>query len=286
MLPNRRFVPSEADILYHYCSPQTFLTICTTKCLRFSDLFAMNDFMEVHWGYHVWERAASAVLDLVGKPFLDDIDEIIHKSGLKALALATCLSRNGDVLSQWRAYGADGTGYAIGFKASDITQLPVQPLRVEYNLDIQVEEVKNFILALHDVEKTEITPRGQDFFNACASLAFDLNSFKNPAFSEEDEVRLLHLVNFQKSNSTLRLVDPGGTSFGQPAVPQAISFHMSSSTPVAHVDLTFTGKGNKWPIVEVVLGPKNDSLLSGVSVFLETLNLPNVRVRKSAASYR
>jgi hypothetical protein len=286
MLRNRRFVPSNGEVVYHYCSPQTFLTICTTKRLRFSDLFSMNDFMEVHWGYQIWEQAAGSLIDEVGKDFLDSIDAVIHVSGVKALALASCMSRRGDVLSQWRAYGMNGTGYAIGFKASELVQLQVQPLCVEYNVDNQVEEIKTFIRAVHKVESEEDVKQGTDFFHACVRLAFDLSSFKNPAFSEEDEVRLVHMVNFEPSNGSLRLVDPGGTAFGEPALPLDVGFHMSGSTPVPHLDLPFIVDARPCPIAEVVLGPKNDSMPSGVSVMLETIGLANVHVRKSEASYR
>ena len=286
MLQNRHFSPSKEDVLYHYCSPPTFLTICSTRRLRFSDLFSMNDFLEVHWGYQVWEQAAGSLIDEVGREFLDAIDAVIHVSGVEALALASCMSRKGDVLSQWRAYGADGTGYAIGFNASELIQLPVQPLCVEYNLDNQVKEVQSFIRAIHQVEAGEKVKQGSDFINACARLAYDLTSFKNPAFLEEDEVRLIHLVNFEPSNGSLRLVDPGGTAFGEPAPTQDVGFHITRSTPVAHLDIPFTGAARPCPIAEVVLGPKNDSMTSGVSVMLETLGLTNVRVWKSKASYR
>ena len=286
MLRNRRFDPSDEEILYHYCSPQTFLTICSTRRLRFSDLFSMNDFMEVHWGYHIWEQAAGSLIEEVGKDLLDAIDAVIHVSGVKALALASCMSRKGDVLSQWRAYGSDGTGYAIGFKASELVQLPVQPLCVEYNVENQVEELKAFIRAVHRVEMAEEVKQGPVFVQACARLAFDLTSFKNPAFAEEDEVRLIHMLNFEPSNNSLRLVDPGGTAFGEPAAPLDVGFHISSGTPVAHLDIPFTVDARSCPITEVVLGPKNNSMSSGISVMLETIGLANVRVRKSKASYR
>lgn len=246
----------------------------------------MNDFMEVYWGYHVWEQAAGLLVDEVGKDFLDTIDEVIHISGVKALALASCMSRKGDVLSQWRAYGMDGTGYAIGFRAADIVQMPVQPLQVEYSFEHQVEEVQAFIRAIHEVESAEDVKQGPDFIHACARLAFDLSSFKNPAFAEEDEIRLIHMLNFEPSNRSFRLIDPGGTAFGEPAAPLSVGFHISRSTPVAHLDIPFMREEHRCPIVEVVLGPKNDSMLSGVSVMLETLGLSDVRVRKSKASYR
>lgn len=246
----------------------------------------MNDFLEMYWGYQVWEQAAGSLIDAVGKDFLDDIDAVINSSGLEALALATCMSRSGDVLSQWRAYGADGTGYAIGFKASELVRLQVRPLRVEYDLDSQVREAAAFIRALHKVESEEEVKRDKGFVDACASFAFDLGSFKNPAFVEEDEVRLIHLVNFHPSNNSLKLVDPGGTAFGGVARSLDVGFHMSGSVPVAHLDIPFSVAGQPSPVTEVVLGPKNQSLPSGVSVMLETIGLPNVNVRKSKASYR
>ncbi len=56
-----------------------------SKKMRFSDVFSMNDFMEMHWGYHIWELAASEVIDKVGKDFLDKIDDVIHSSGVLGL---------------------------------------------------------------------------------------------------------------------------------------------------------------------------------------------------------
>ncbi len=286
MLADRTYTPSDGEILYHYCTPETLLALCSFRTLRFSDLFAMNDFMEVHWGYQTWEKAAGEVLDTVGKDFLDEIDAVIHQSGIQVLPLASCFSRNGDVLSQWRAYGADGRGYAVGFDPKLLVQLPVRALKVEYDHRAQIEEVKQFVLALHQVESNEPAPRSAGFFEACARLACDLASFKNPAFSEEDEVRLIHMLNFKKANDSLKLVDPGGTSFGVDAPPQQVKFRMNGSTPVAYLDMDFTNGGAVNSMVEVVLGPKNDSLPSGVSVFLETLSHSGVRLRKSRASYR
>lgn len=60
MLTQREYKATDHDLLYHYCSAETFLAICGSKRLRFNDLFSMNDFSELHWGYHVWEEAASA----------------------------------------------------------------------------------------------------------------------------------------------------------------------------------------------------------------------------------
>src|SRR6266446_2177088 len=117
MIIPRVYEPAKDELIYHYCGAASFLAICTIKKMRFSDLFSMNDFMEMHWGYSIWEKAASEILDEVGREFLDEIDKIISVSGVRGLLVAACFSLDGDVLSQWRAYADDGQGYAIGFDA-------------------------------------------------------------------------------------------------------------------------------------------------------------------------
>src|ERR1051325_168746 len=81
MLLSGVYEPKDDELIYHYCGASAFLEICMSKNLRLSDLFSMNDFMEMHWGYSIWETAAGQVLSEIGKDFLDKIDEVIHFSG-------------------------------------------------------------------------------------------------------------------------------------------------------------------------------------------------------------
>lgn len=246
----------------------------------------MNDYLEMHWGYSIWERAATELLPEIGKDFLDAIDQVIHFSGLKCLVLASCFSRDGDVLSQWRAYADDGNGYAIGFNAKDLLQLPIRPLKVEYRERKQINEVKRIIRALHEVEKDEKEKFGEEFINACSTIGFDLASYKNPAFSEELEVRLVHLINFKESNGSFKLIDNGGTAFGKQTEGQDVKFLMTQDAPKAYLDLSFTNGGKVSPIKQVIIGPKNFVRTTAISVYLETLGISNVDILRSKASYR
>lgn len=286
MLLDRSYNPNSTEILYHYCSAETLNAICSGKKIRFCDIFSMNDFMEMHWGYQVWEQAATELIPELGKKFIDDIDLLLHNSGAIALPLASCFSKHGDTLSQWRAYGNDGTGYSIGFNAELLTKLAARPLKILYNNAEQIKEIKTIIKAIHDVEESEGNTRNNDFVEAVTRIAFDLAAFKNPAFSEENEIRLIHLVNFEPSNQSLRILDPGGTSHGNLFPAQPINFFMRDSVPVPYIDIDFTNTGNINPIEEIILGPKNNALPSAVSVYLETLEIPNVKVKRSTASYR
>ena len=285
MLTERTFEAIGDGVLYHYCTPGTFQAICENKSLRFSDIFSMNDFMEMHWGYGVWESVATNLVPELGKEFIDSIDEIFSASGFNILPLAACFSTQGDVLSQWRAYADDGTGYCIGFKAKHLTELPARPLQVLYDKQKQEQELAETIRSIHELRsKGELSD--VEFFEVCATLSCDLAAFKNPAFVEESEVRFLHVVSFSSSNNGLKLEDMGGISYGESADPKLIGFTMRGSTPVPHIDLNFLDPNELYPISEVILGPKNDALPTAVSVFLETVGIGNAIVKKSVASYR
>lgn len=286
MIPSRRYAPVANEIFYHYCSPETFLAICNGKSLRLSDLASMNDSMEMHWGHQMLQRAASEVVNVTGRELLDDIDEIVSATKMITVPLACCFSTDGDVLSQWRAYSADGTGYAVGFRAADLLKLPGQILRVSYDEAQQLHELKTLIRSIHAVEETEVEKRSEGFKNACYNMAWDLAAFKNPAFSEEREVRLLHVIGYEGSNKTAKLIDGGGTAFGRPLPPQQIKFRMKGPAPVPYLDIDFTDEGQVTPIAKIILGPKNDASPLSISIFLETLGVPNVEITKSNASYR
>lgn len=61
---------------------------------------------------------------------------------------------------------------------------------------------------------------------------------------------------------------------------------MRDNIPVAFIEQDFTNGGEINPIKEVIIGPKNDVLATAVSVFLETIGVGSVAVKKSKASYR
>jgi hypothetical protein len=239
--------------------------------LRLSDLFSMNDFLEIHWGYSIWEKAANQVIKDVGDEFLQKVDGLIRTAQLKGNILASCFSQSKDILSQWRAYSNDGNGYAIGFKASELVQLSVRPLKVLYDEKKQIKEVASILKAIHEVESEidQADRYGADFFEACVK-----------------ETRFIHLLNFEKSNKFLKLVDAGGTSYGESIEGTEVKFRMTGNLPIPYIDLDFTNNGNVNPIKKVILGPKNDSLPTAISVFLETINIGNVEIEKSRASYR
>lgn len=282
MLISREFKPKKDELIYHYCDATAFHSICTNRKLWFNDLFSMNDALEMHWGYSIWEKAASKRVEKYGLEFLDEIDEIIHSMGFRGLLLANCFSTEKDVLSQWRGYANDGNGYVIGFNAEDLLGLPVRALNVCYDEEMQIKEALASIETLYQIK----SENDSDFKTLCEVFSFDLSAFKNPAFAEEKEIRLIHLLDFKKSNDYLKLVDEGGQYFGTERKGEEVKFRIKQDIPTPYIELDFSNNKTINPIKEVVIGPKNEVMNTAITIFLETIGIEKVKIEKSKASYR
>lgn len=123
--------------IYHYCSPEVFDLVIRNRTIRLSDLDKTNDYMEKEWGARLIEmvlvnelRRRNIDIDLK-KPYWYSDDcrshmEYLMKSFLyyrKKQTLIACLSLDGDDLGQWRGYGQDGCGLAIGFDYGKMSRL-------------------------------------------------------------------------------------------------------------------------------------------------------------------
>ncbi len=203
-------------ILYHYCSVDAFHEIIKNKTLRLSEIEKSNDSLECQW------LEQRIVPSLIRKRIVEQLSETssneyvesmikesisiykgywdsLHDSIVQKMTLAICFSRNDDLLSQWRGYGNDGYGVAIGFntkafgKYLNLGLFSVMQLKkVEYNeskqekvISAQVEEyVRQFLEA----------PRSGMLESSLTAIhlvcLFESTFNKNPAFSEEAEWRL------------------------------------------------------------------------------------------------
>ena len=112
MLFDRLRNEDDQTILYHYCSPDTFLEIIRNKTVRFSDLNLLNDEEEGRYGYGIFIEAANRMLE-TEKPnliedfdveFVDLVDGAWHNIGYRLSSFLACFSTDGDSLGQWRAY--------------------------------------------------------------------------------------------------------------------------------------------------------------------------------------
>lgn len=280
-----KYKPKTNEIIYHYCNSDTFNSICQYKTIRLSDLFSMNDGLEIKWGYSIWIEVANLLIKELGHEFIDAIDKEVHIFGLHSLIISASFSMKNDVLSQWRAYSDDGNGYSVGFSAKDIFKLPVYPIKILYNKKEQIKKVMETVKFIHFSETTNSDKYGKDFKELCFFFATELASMKNPSFAEEKEIRIIHLLSFEQSNNGLKLKDDGGFSFDKETDGQEIKFRFRENCPIAFQDYNFTNNKTINPIKQVIIGPKNKSLPSGISIYLETLGIEKVEIINSKVPY-
>lgn len=293
MLINRLYEPTETDVLYHYCSVSTLQAILSSGRIRFTDINMLNDSEEVRWGYSAFEEAATRLVNRTGIPdavpkievaFLDDMDRYIAPVQLVAHPFVACFSTKPDSLGQWRAYGDDGRGFAVGFNAAAIRRLPATLLRVEYDRERQVEEMMRAIVAayLHRAEGGS----EDEFMSDCILLATSMVAFKHEAFAEEGEVRSVHVVHVDAREDRLAFVDPGGVSGGADVAGEPVRFTIRDNHLTAYLDLPVTSPTRPDLIREIVLGPKNFSQWGNVQLFLGSCRLPRIELNPSRVPYR
>jgi hypothetical protein len=126
-----------------------------------------------------------------------------------------CFSRKPDLLSQWRAYGKSGGGVCIGFERGRLSSIlptrgPVPtPFPVIYDQQEQVEVLKYLVdiaIEIHD-RLAPCSDEQEYWLNAMSSVAQCSFRFKDAAFSEEQEWRLLWMpgsaIRFRTMERTL-----------------------------------------------------------------------------------
>jgi Protein of unknown function (DUF2971) len=282
--------------LYHYCTASTFHSIIARKSIWLSSLSMSNDAME-----------GKLISDIMNKMALDDgLDSILFAELNSALAawerivdgLGICLSKEGDLLSQWRGYAGDAAGFSIGFDHSYLRELAnsiidendriVQLKEMRYDNDVHkdvvkkiYEEIKKELIsgplkgpvnafaiyaseeAREAYEKDVEAARLSLIQNMASRVVLPLYTLKNPGFAEEREWRLLAIV------------------FGL----DGCSFRAAANKIIPYQEYTLLTL-SKPGINRVILGPKNPTPIRVVERFLKSNGFESVEVLSSKLTYR
>jgi hypothetical protein len=253
----------------------------------------LNDATEARWGYATFEEAATRLIKRIDIPdaipnitidFCDSVDEILSKAQLIVHPFISCFSLDGDNLGQWRAYADDGRGFAVGFRASMLKQLPVTMLSVEYDREKQIKEMMAALLAIHARKKLDGENGQDEFFEDCVLTATYFTGLKHSAFQEEKEIRCVHAVNVRMEKEIMHFVD--GSNACDDWKSQPVQFQVQDNHLCAYIDLPFWHPNGQHPILEIYLGPKNHSAAANVLLYLGGLGYSNVSIRTSNIPYR
>lgn len=210
--------PTLPSTLYHYCSVSTLLSIIENKNIWLSDAEKTNDHTEMKWLLSNIKEVIEQILASYEGKYSK---EILLKT--KAIALETtekmllknipivqnaksfliCFSEASDLLSQWRAYGNDGNGVAIGFNAeifNDFAQGSYYLTKVIYNqertldfLHTAIEKPLGYAIESSINKETNIYNISELTMNISMLIVTIWQEsfvYKNDMFSEEREWRL------------------------------------------------------------------------------------------------
>lgn len=198
------------EVLYHYTTQRGLLGIITEKEMWASHTQYLNDRLEFR---HAIEIAKDEILKMKREPrFVDKtafLDEMESALALRIEGVNVCVcsfSESGDVLSQWRAYGGNASGFSIGFLGAFLRSicenLQFWLVPVLYEEERQQELIRTL---LEDVLKENVQAQSQSAGKAGdetddsslpgGNLVAYLNRYapliKHKAFIEEREWRIV-----------------------------------------------------------------------------------------------
>lgn len=275
------------DTLFHYTDLNAFLSIIQNKKLWLTGAYNLNDHQEIYWTHQKIGRSLNELASRHGKQRSDEIWELLQaNSGVPYIC---ALSSEPDLLSQWRAYGQNGSGIAIGFKRTSLPSSERLPFltcgkrdslslhQVIYNEKTQEQLIESILAPAF--EGAEIDDQAHMAMSMAASQLAGLSSiFKNPAFSEESEWRIIH-----------RPIIMGKDGSRESQIHLSISlprYRTSGGKLITYFEYDFADLKPNEIFSEIVLGPKSEVSNYDLSIFLTENGLANLNVRRSKASYR
>lgn len=273
-------------ILYHYTSAAGLQGILDSERMWATHARFLNDPSELDYGLNLVHEVlaqyrSSGVSEQVERLFsaITGDSKILGDED----AYVICFCAKGDVLSQWRAYGQSGGGYAIGFRSArmkfDIRKGPHFWLwRVIYDGRQQVALLRKALDAA--VELVDKQPRhvlADDLFipNVAGAVRPVLGNyclaFKSSAFAEEQEWRAIQISRFV--NVDLRFRPSGKVLI--PYYPVAVGRRLKDDR-------------YELPVEYICFGPTLQPALADRSIrlLIDRYALPHVVVQASGVPLR
>ena len=310
------------DVVYHYCSVETFYHIISNHTLRLSDIEKSNDFMEKKWAIrqclqHIEHNINNPNYSSFNQPelamkLLNEMKEQFHE--YNTMILAACFSSRRDLLSQWRGYGDNGYGVCIGVSSG--TEFKPAFERAENFLELNTDTLPTGLF-FHSIKySTEsIEQTCMNLFCSCMNHTSPYTSietaanklvrlmypalpfFKSHAFSEEAEWRCVYYPELPAPPYQQETFDE--QRFQQMLGAQLIennfdhfrmlplAYRLRKNNLIPYRDISFDAPCKQF-IRSVTIGPKCDLDRETVKLFLEQsgIHLDMSDIYLSDVSYR
>jgi hypothetical protein len=245
------------EVLWHYTTGEALLSIIQSGTLYATQVSCLNDSTEIRYATELFRDAlcdiktTSACSEteaaLLARLITVLSEEPNVSPHLPSWWFVTCLTKEKDDLSQWRAYSGSGDGYAIGFYGSGLFGPALGPVhalvRVNYDAQLHKELAAKVAQATMRFlregleRRANDSPQDRDMWTSdfltdwFARIGLFGPVVKDPSFHAENEYRIVHQLQVQE-------------------LPK-LRFKQKQTLMSRHLPLVF----QVLPIAEVMLGP-------------------------------
>jgi DUF2971 family protein len=278
--------------LFHYTDAAGLKGVLETKQLWATHFEHLNDQSELRIGEDLVTKEAEGLArelpERSARRFIVEQFAAMHPeqrlSRVGSIYLAS-LSEHGDQLSQWRAYGADGSGYAIGFRSLPIPEPDTTEaaaglilLKCEYDASVFRRRIYQILLEISaGFEKFVHSERGLTNTQAVGSIALsiclrrvavEVPRLKDKAFEEEGEWRLVGFTSTDRDK-------------------EVVKFRTSARALVPYMPIPVSD-GECMDLDAVVVGPRQDAdrARRTAAILLRHHGYSEEILRSSRAPYR
>jgi hypothetical protein len=269
--------------LYHYTNLEGLQGIIANNDLWLTHAQYCNDEEELTHGLRIAQSVVQEQIQLnnpAHKEYLDELAKLLSGPQIDPVHIC-CFCEKDNLLSQWRAYAANGTGVSLEFETAGFgfvtgPDCPATMGLMRFWKVFYIPETQRKIIrsAINYYPKFESTASPLDWARwTIEAIRFFLPTFKNEAFTEEAEWRLIFT-----------------SAATNPVYP---AYRVSRGMLIPHYRLseiaTSLGQGGKMlPLTAVRIGPSPNKRLNAASArsLLDRYGYNNVRVEISDSPYR
>lgn len=204
------FMPDTPSKLFHYTSLNGLRGIIDSRSIWLTRAAFLNDRTELKHAIEIFQEEAEYAAS--GNHYDDDAVGIIRLAARQLISFENtniCLAsfcEDGDLLSQWRGYGNQGNGVAIGFNGSILAKANdngwAKLVKCIYKPEVKKLIIRDLITALHDSYcKARIDLQEEYLSNLKRNVVGFFNTvflqiapaLKDEGFQEEQEWRIVTL---------------------------------------------------------------------------------------------
>jgi len=290
--------------IYHYTSLSGLISIIESQSIYCTNINYLNDKKEFKYGVSIIEKVIDKLLkENFEIPVLEMVNKHIGRI-YKHERYVTCFSKQGDLLSQWRAYANQGRGVSIGFdfiNFSDSIDQFVHGRHIEYDENTQLQVVEELIriIATFFKERKEIiewADFGYEWLVNTVIVDFlqdIIASYKSYTFREEEEYRFEYTIDgnmIKKGDEEIHFRSSDTLIIPYLILEAKYRKYLNEREKVGYEDYEeeSTFIIDKLPINEIIIGPsfEFDSIKNALEELLLKHNYKNINIKKSEIPYR